>query len=96
MIKLTQHYLDKLQDLFSQAGYTIRHERGNFKSGSCVVEASKLIVLNKFAPVETKVSFLIEALQTMQLDESLLDDSAKKLYQITRQTELKLISESSN
>jgi hypothetical protein len=90
MIKLTQHYLDKLQDLLTQAGYTVRHEKGNFKSGSCVVEAGKLIVLNKFSPVETKVSFLIEALHTLSIDESLLDEDAKKLYQVSRQTELKL------
>jgi hypothetical protein len=90
MIKLTQHYLDKLQDLLEQAGYTVRNEKGNFKSGSCVVEASKTVVLNKFSPVETKVAFLIEVLQTLQIDESLLDDDAKKLYKESRQTELKL------
>jgi hypothetical protein len=93
MIKLTQHYLDKLQDLLERAGYTIRHEKGNFKSGSCVMEASKLIVLNKFSPVETKVSFLVEALRTLQIDESLLDADAKKLYRESRQTELKLTNE---
>jgi len=93
MIKLTQHYLEKLQDLLQQAGYTIRHEKGNFKSGSCIVEASKLIVLNKFSPVETKVSFLIEALQSLSLDESILDDDARKLYQQARQTELKLTTD---
>jgi hypothetical protein len=93
MIKLTQHTLDKLQELFAQAGYTIRHEKGNFKSGSCIVEASKLIVLNKFSPVETKVSYLIEALRSMQLDESLLDSASKKLYEEARQTELKLLND---
>ena len=90
MIKLTQHYLDKLQDLLTQAGYTVRHEKGNFKSGSCVVETGKLIVLNKFSPVETKVSYLIEALHTLPIDEALLNDASKKLYQESRQTELKL------
>jgi hypothetical protein len=76
--------------MFAQAGYSIRHERGNFKSGSCVVEENKLIVLNKFSPVETKVSFLIEALQTVKLDESLLDEKSLKLYHEARQPELKL------
>jgi hypothetical protein len=47
-------------------------------------------VLNKFSPVETKVSFLIEALRTLQIDESLLDDDAKKLYRESLQTELKM------
>jgi hypothetical protein len=90
MIKLSQHTLEKLQEMFAQAGYSIRHERGNFKSGSCVVEENKLIVLNKFSPVETKVSFLIEALQTVKLDESLLDEKSLKLYHEARQPELKL------
>jgi hypothetical protein len=74
MIKLTQSSLDKLTDLFTLAGYTIRLEKGNFKSGSCMIEAGKLIVLNKFSPVETRVTFLLEALHTIQIDEQLLDD----------------------
>jgi hypothetical protein len=96
MIKLTQHYLDKLTELLQQAGYTIRHEKGNFKSGSCVVQSGQLIVLNKFSPVEMKVSFLIEALQSMPIDESLLDENSRKLYQLTRQTELKPVYQSAN
>jgi len=77
MIKLTQTSLDKLTELFTLAGYTIRHEKGNFKSGSCMIEAGKLIVLNKFSPVETRVTFLIDALKKIQPDPSLLDDRRK-------------------
>lgn len=77
MIKLTQSSLDKLTELFTLAGYTIRLEKGNFKSGSCMIEAGKLIVLNKFSPVETRVTFLLEALQTIQIDEQFLDDRRK-------------------
>jgi hypothetical protein len=73
MIKLTQTTLDRLQELLTLAGYTIRLEKGNFKSGSCIIESGKLIVLNKFSPVETRVTFLIEALQHIQVDETLLD-----------------------
>ncbi|CAN5679883.1 hypothetical protein BH11BAC1_BH11BAC1_23430 [soil metagenome] len=77
MIKLTQNSLDKLTELFTLAGYTIRHEKGNFKSGSCMIEAGKLIVLNKFSPVETRVTFLIDALKKIQPDQNLLDDRRK-------------------
>ena len=83
-MKLTQHTLDKLEDLLLQAGYTIRNEKGNFKSGSCVLESSQVIVLNKFAPVETKVGFVIEAIQSITLDETLLDEKNKKLLQEVR------------
>ena len=88
MMKPTQHTLDKLEELFAQAGYSIRNEKGNFKSGSCVMEASKIIVLNKFSPVETKVSFLVEALQKISIDETLLDEKNRKLLLELKQTEI--------
>ena len=81
MIKLTQHSLDKLEDLLVMSGYTVRNERGNFKSGSCQIESSNVIELNKFAPVEAKVSYLIEAIQKLNLDENLLDEKNKKLLE---------------
>ncbi|MFN8164955.1 MAG: hypothetical protein U0X76_01975 [Bacteroidia bacterium] len=92
MIKLTQHTLDKLEEMLILAGYKVRNEKGNFKSGSCVVEASKLIVLNKFAPVESKVGYLVEAIRGMQIDETLLDEKSLKLLQEVRQSEINFSS----
>lgn len=77
MIKLTQTTLDKLTELLLLAGFTIRHEKGNFKSGSCMIESGKLIVLNKFSPVESRVTFLIDVLKKIKIDDSLLDDKRK-------------------
>jgi hypothetical protein len=77
MIKLTQSSLDKLTELFTLAGYTIRLEKGNFKSGSCMIETGKLIVLNKFSPVESRATFLMEALHKIEIDRELLDDRRK-------------------
>ncbi len=90
MIKLTQHTLDKLEDLLLLSGYKVRNEKGNFKSGSCLLEDSKVIVLNKFAPVEAKVSYLVEAIRHLNIDESLLDEKNQKLLQDARQTALDL------
>ena len=42
-----------------------------------MIEAGKLIVLNKFSPVETRVTFLIDALKKVELDVTLLDDKRK-------------------
>ena len=86
MLKLTQHTLEKLEELYGQAGYTIRNEKGNFKSGSCLIEDSKTVVLNKFSPVEAKITFLIEALQQAIIDESLLDEKNKKFFLELKQT----------
>ncbi|MFM8433230.1 MAG: hypothetical protein ACKOQ6_07870 [Bacteroidota bacterium] len=88
MLKLTQSTLEKLEELLVLGGYKVRHEKGNFKSGSCIVEQSKLIILNKFTPVETKVSFLVEAIRSLTLDESLMDERYLKLLTEVRQVEL--------
>lgn len=88
MIKLTQHSLDKLEELLKMSGYTVRNEKGNFKSGSCLIESSNVIVLNKFALVETKVAYLIDAIQNLQLDENLLDEKNRKFLQHVKDTKV--------
>lgn len=90
MIKLTQHSLDKLEELLVMAGYIIRNEKGNFKSGSCLIESSNIIVLNKFAPVEAKVAYLVEAIHNLHLDENLLDEKNRKYFQLVKETTLDL------
>ena len=93
MIKLTQHSLDKLEDLLVMAGYTVRNEKGNFKSGSCLVEESNIIVLNKFAPVEAKVTYLIDAIHNLSIDEELLDEKNKKFLQQIKQADVNVPEE---
>src|ERR1035437_397349 len=86
MSKFTQSYLDKLEDLFGQADYSIRYEKGNFKSGFCILETLKVIVVNKFSTIENKIGFLIEALRLLPFDETLLDDRSKKLLHELQQS----------
>ena len=85
MIKLNQHSLDKLEELLVNAGYTIRNEKGNFKSGTCLLESSNVIVLNKFAPVEAKVTYLLEMIRDLNLDENVLEEKNRKFLQQIRQ-----------
>jgi hypothetical protein len=85
MLKLNQSTFDKLEELLVLGGYKVRTEKGNFKSGSCIIEHSKLIVVNKFSPVETKVTFLMDAIRQLDLDTSLFDERFTKLLQDVRQ-----------
>jgi hypothetical protein len=88
MVKYTNTYLTKLEDLFKESSYKIRYERGNFKSGSCIIEESKIIVINKFASLDTKINFLIEALKNHTIDEELLSEKSRSFYQELKQTTL--------
>jgi hypothetical protein len=46
MIRHNKAYLSKLEDLISDGGYMVRYERGNFKSGYCVLELVQQLPLN--------------------------------------------------
>lgn len=84
MLKLNQSSFDKLEELLVLGGYKVRSEKGNFRSGSCIVEQSKLILVNKFSTIETKVSFLMEAIRTLNLDTSLMDERYLKILEEVR------------
>jgi hypothetical protein len=69
----TQHRLDKLEKLIEEAGYKVRYEKGNFRTGTCVLERSKIIVVNKFSNLESKITALIELIPHLEIDETLLN-----------------------
>lgn len=79
MIKYTKHFLSKLEDLLERQAYDIRYEKGNFQSGYCVVEAKKMIVINKFFETESRINNLIDIISQIEIDETRLDAKDKDL-----------------
>ena len=53
-MKGSKSNLKKVEILISEAGYVLRYEKGNFKPGYCILEEKKVIVVNKFYPLEAK------------------------------------------
>lgn len=90
MVKYTATYLSRLEDIFKETSYKIRYERGNFKSGSCLIQENKVIVINKFASIDTKINFLLEALRTEPIEEGTLSDKSRSFLQEVKQTSLAL------
>jgi len=80
MIKYTKHFLKKIEDLFKELEYTVRYERGNFKSGYCIVEDKQIAVINRFFEVEARINVLLEILGTVDIDPSKLDDKNATLF----------------
>lgn len=79
MIKYTQQFLQKLEDILGENEYQIRNERGNFKSGYCILQDKRIIVINKFAPVESRINTLIEILKELDSKEQLSIESVAEL-----------------
>jgi hypothetical protein len=89
MIKYTTGFLTKLEDLIAESDYTLRYEKGNFKSGYCLLKEQKIMIVNKFYTTEGKINALLDILRTLPLDTSRFTDKSKALYEELTQTEVK-------
>ena len=95
MLKYTSSTLKKLENLYKQLDYKVRYEKGSFKSGYCLVEHRKVVVINKFYTKDARIQCLIDILakfdvsNTEKLDDDSLEllDELKKIWE-TRKIDL--------
>lgn len=66
-MKLNQ-ICDELIDLVKQSGYTVRRENGSFRSGDCLLNNEKLIIINRSTPLETISRVLALTVAEQRLD----------------------------
>lgn len=78
--KYTANTLKKLEQLFDEARYVIRYEKGNFNSGYCILEEKRIAVINRFLNVEGRINALVEILPSIQLKEEELSGEMLKFY----------------
>lgn len=88
-VKYTKSFLTKLEDIFAESDYILRYEKGNFKSGYCLLKQNKVAVVNKYYPLEGKVNCLVEILREIKPNSVNFSLSNRKLYDEIIQTELK-------
>jgi hypothetical protein len=82
-IKYTKHFLNKLEDLFAESDYVLRYEKGNFKSGYCILKDNKIAIINKYYPLEGKINCLVDIIKLVDLNiEELSDKNQKFLLNI--------------
>jgi hypothetical protein len=82
--KYTPNTLKKLEELFEEARYIIRYEKGNFNSGYCILEERKVVVINKFFNVEGRINALVEILPSIKVNEEELSGEMLKWYKQLR------------
>lgn len=78
-IKLTKQFQKKLELLLESQDYKIRFEKGNFKSGYCIIRNNKVIIINKYFTVEGKINALIEIIESLKIT----PDSCSKEHEST-------------
>ena len=90
MIKYTNQFLTKLEDLIAESDYILRYEKGNFKSGYCLLKEQKIMIVNKFFTTEGKINALLDILKGLELDTSRFTEKSSKLYEELIHSEVKL------
>jgi hypothetical protein len=90
MIKYTTQFLAKLEDLIAESDYIMRYEKGNFKSGYCLLKEQKIMIVNKFFVTEGKINALLDILKNIELDTTNFSEKNLKLYEELTQAEVKL------
>jgi len=89
MIKYTNQFLTKLEDLVAESDYILRYEKGNFKSGYCLLKEQKIMIVNKFFTMEGKINALLDILKNLELDTTRFSEKSLKLYEELLQAEVK-------
>jgi len=73
-----------MEELYEEARYIIRYEKGNFNSGYCILEERRVVVINKFFSVEGRINALVEILPTINIKEDELSGEMLKWYKQLR------------
>lgn len=87
---MTSHSLEKLEVLLKDLGYRVRYERGNFRTGACILQNDKVVVINRFYTLEAKIHALVELIRGMQVDTAGLSAKQLQFLASIRQTKLSI------
>ncbi|HEX8460066.1 MAG TPA: hypothetical protein VF623_01495 [Segetibacter sp.] len=79
-MKYNQATLNKVEKILDEAEYVVRYERGTFQSGYCILEAKKVVVLNKFLSIEGRINTLIDLVPKLNVNIDLLTHESQKLF----------------
>jgi hypothetical protein len=78
--KYTATTLRKIEEIIELSGYTLRYEKGNFRSGFCVLDDKNVVVVNKFFDLEGRINSLVDIMAEIQIEPTTLPDSLRSLY----------------
>ena len=78
-IKLTKQFQNKLESILISQDYKVRFEKGNFKSGYCIINKNKIEIINKYFTIEGKINSLIEIINKINIQEKKCTNEQIKL-----------------
>jgi len=77
--KITKQFQKKLESILISQDYKVRFEKGNFKSGFCLINKNKIAIINKYFTIEGKINSLVEIINQIEIDNNKCDDDQIKI-----------------
>lgn len=81
MLPFTQSSLTKLEEFFKEQGYKVRYEKGSFRTGACMLQTTKVVVVNKFSNLEIKIQSLWNILLDIEIDSETISEKLLPIYE---------------
>jgi hypothetical protein len=78
MIRYTKSFLDSLENIIAETDYILRYEKGNFKSGYCVLKDTRVILINKFFTLEGKINSMVDIIRQLEISPDRLSEKSQK------------------
>lgn len=69
-----------MEQLFEEANFRIRYEKGTFNSGYCLLEDRRVAVINKFLDMEGRINALVEILPSVTIKVEELSTEMQKWH----------------
>lgn len=82
--------MHKLEDLMAETDYILRYEKGNFKSGYCLLNSKKVAIVNKYFTHEGKINCLIDIIKSIDVNKEKLSPKNQSIFIELSQIDLKL------
>lgn len=76
MFRYTPATLQKIEHLYRESDYMVRYEKGTFKSGYCILEDKKVLVINKYFDTESRINSLLDILSQIEIDPTKLSEKS--------------------
>ena len=77
--KYNKSTLKKLEDVLTSSDFTVRYERGQFKSGYCLLRDKKIIIINRFYDTKGRIEAMIDLIQQVELKEESIPPESKQI-----------------
>ena len=78
-LKYTKQFQKKLENIFPEIGYKLRFEKGNFKSGFCILKNEKVAIINKYYTTEGKINTIIKILNSLNYSSNKIQEENLKI-----------------